>query len=105
MKRCWRLGLSLAFLTSLSQGQVLYKARGVVVSASELVNAIEFCVHAPESIFASIWVDRNHNGRVDSRVDTLYSLNPDRQHICTAYLLGVEATTVCSVGVLCRRHS
>jgi hypothetical protein len=37
-------------------------------------------------------VDRNHNGVIDSRVDTMYSLTP-AERICPVFLLERGATT------------
>ena len=91
----WRIGISFLLLSGLSWSKVLYDSRGVMVVLSETIETMEFCVRAPESVYASIMVDRNQNGRIDRGVDTLYALDQDKQRICTAYLLGVQHTTFC----------
>ncbi len=84
------------FLSGLTWGKVLYHSGEVEVIASETAETIEFCVRAPESVYASIRVDRNQNGSVDSGVDTLYGVTL-KEHICTAFLLlrPSGATTFC----------
>ena len=83
-------------LSSLSWSEVLYHSSEVEVIASETVETIEFCVRAPESVYASIRVDRNQNGSVDSGVDTLYGVTLN-EHICTAFLRPGGATTFCGI--------
>jgi hypothetical protein len=80
--------------SGLSWCKVLCHSGNVEVIASETAETIEFCVRAPESVYASIRVDRNQNGSVDSGVDTLYSVTL-QQHICTAFLRPDGGTTFC----------
>jgi hypothetical protein len=93
MSLCGRTAL-VVFAVSAS-ANVLYNEAGVLVTAAETRDTIEFCVYAPEPVSVSIMVNRNQNGVIDNRVDTTYSLTPD-ERVCTVFLLGGwEPTTFC----------
>jgi hypothetical protein len=92
--RCGQVGLSFVLFSCLSWCKVLYRSGEVEVIASETAETMDFCVRASESVFASIKVDRNQNGRIDRGVDTMYSLTPDNL-ICTVFLLGPGVDTFC----------
>jgi hypothetical protein len=89
----WRcVGL---FLIALSApAKVLYEQGGVKVVESETSASMEFSVHAPDTVSVSIRVDRDQNGRIDRKVDVMYSI-VDNKDICTVFLMGGRATTSC----------
>jgi hypothetical protein len=74
--------------------KTLYKGAGILVMSLESQATIEFGIQAPPSVSVTIKVDRNQNGRIDSRVDTLYARGED-ETLCPAFLLGEGHTTFC----------
>jgi hypothetical protein len=88
-------GVWLFLIALAAPAKVLYDQDGVKVRASETVTTMEFLVHAPDTVYVSIRVDRNQNGRLDKGVDTMYSTTTDKKDMCTVLLLGPRATNGC----------
>ena len=76
----------------LPKAKILYRSDEMFVVSRESQDTIEFAIRMPASLHLTIIVDRNQNGKVDSRVDTLYALKGDGD-FCPAFLLGEDGST------------